>query len=43
MMRILMFLATNIAVMIVISILFNLLGFTGYINAQGGWTWDSCW
>lgn len=36
MMRILMFLATNIAVMIVISILFNLLGFTGYINAQGG-------
>jgi heat shock protein HtpX len=36
MMRILLFIATNIAVMIVISILFNLLGFTGYINAQGG-------
>ncbi len=36
MMRILLFLATNIAVMIVISILFNLLGLTGYINAQGG-------
>ncbi len=35
MMRILLFIATNIAVMIVISILFNLLGFTGYITAQG--------
>ncbi len=36
MMRILLFLATNIAVMIVISILFNILGLTGYVNAQGG-------
>ena len=35
MMRILLFIATNIAVMIVISILFNLLGLSGYINAQG--------
>jgi heat shock protein HtpX len=35
MMRILMFLATNIAVMIVISILFNLLGLGNYLNAQG--------
>jgi heat shock protein HtpX len=35
MMRILLFLATNIAVMLVISILFNVLGLTGYVNAQG--------
>jgi heat shock protein HtpX len=35
MMRILLFLATNVAVMIVISILFNLLGLSGYVNAQG--------
>ncbi len=35
MMRILLFLATNIAVMIVISILFNLLGLSGYVTAQG--------
>ena len=35
MMRILLFLATNIAVMIVISILFNLLGLSGYVGAQG--------
>jgi heat shock protein HtpX len=35
MMRILLFLATNIAVMIVISILFNLLGLNGYVTAQG--------
>lgn len=35
MMRILLFIATNIAVMVVISILFNLLGFSGYVTAQG--------
>jgi heat shock protein HtpX len=35
MMRILLFLATNIAVMIVISILFNLLGLNNYVSAQG--------
>lgn len=35
MMRILLFLATNIAVMIVISIIFNLLGISGYVTAQG--------
>jgi heat shock protein HtpX len=35
MMRILLFIATNIAVMIVISILFNLLGLSGYVSAQG--------
>ena len=35
MMRILLFLATNIAVMIVISILFNLLGLGGYVTSQG--------
>ena len=35
MMRILLFLATNIAVMIVISVLFNILGFSGYVTAQG--------
>jgi heat shock protein HtpX len=33
--RILLFLATNIAIMIVISILFNLLGLGNYLNAQG--------
>ena len=35
MMRILLFIATNIAVMIVITVLFNLLGLGGYITAQG--------
>jgi len=35
MMRILLFLATNVAVMIVISILFNILGLGNYLNAQG--------
>jgi heat shock protein HtpX len=35
MMRILLFLATNVAVMIVISILFNLLGLNSYVGAQG--------
>lgn len=35
MMRILLFIATNIAVMIVISILFNLLGLNGFMGAQG--------
>jgi heat shock protein HtpX len=35
MMRILLFVATNIAVMIVISILFNILGLSGYMGAQG--------
>lgn len=35
MMRILLFLATNVAVMIVISILFNLLGLGNYLNAAG--------
>ncbi|MEQ1559044.1 MAG: protease HtpX [Methyloglobulus sp.] len=35
MMRILLFLATNIAVMIVISILFNILGLSGYMGANG--------
>ncbi len=34
-MRILLFLATNIAVMIVISILFNILGLSGYMGANG--------
>ena len=34
-MRILLFLATNVAVMIVISILFNILGLGNYLNAQG--------
>ena len=33
--RILLFIATNIAVMLVITLLFNLLGFTGYVTAQG--------
>jgi heat shock protein HtpX len=35
MMRILLFIATNIAVMLVITVLFNLLGLGGYITAQG--------
>jgi heat shock protein HtpX len=35
MMRILLFIATNIAVMIVISILFNIFGLTSYVGAQG--------
>jgi heat shock protein HtpX len=35
MMRILLFIATNIAVMIVISILFNLLGLNRYMGGQG--------
>jgi heat shock protein HtpX len=35
MMRILLFIATNIAVMIVISILFNLLGLNAYMGQQG--------
>ncbi|MDA1343403.1 MAG: protease HtpX [Methyloglobulus sp.] len=35
MMRILLFLATNVAVMIIISILFSLLGLNSYVSAQG--------
>ncbi|MDP3011012.1 MAG: protease HtpX [Methylococcales bacterium] len=35
MMRILLFLATNIAIMIVISVLFSVLGLTGTLDAQG--------
>jgi heat shock protein HtpX len=35
MMRILLFIATNIAVMVVITILFNILGLSGYMGAQG--------
>jgi heat shock protein HtpX len=35
MMRILLFLATNVAVLIVISIVFNLLGLSGVLDAQG--------
>jgi heat shock protein HtpX len=35
MMRIFLFLATNIAVLIVISIVFNVLGLSGYLDAQG--------
>jgi len=35
MMRILLFLATNVAIMIVISIVFNLLGLSGTLDAQG--------
>jgi heat shock protein HtpX len=35
MMRILLFLATNIAVMVLISIIFNLIGFNGYMAANG--------
>lgn len=33
--RILLFLATNIAIMVVISIVFNILGFSGILDAQG--------
>jgi len=35
MMRILLFLATNVAIMIVISVVFNLLGLSGTLDAQG--------
>ncbi|MCK9397282.1 MAG: protease HtpX [Methylobacter sp.] len=35
MMRILLFLATNVAIMVVISIVFSLLGLTGTLDAQG--------
>jgi heat shock protein HtpX len=35
MMRIILFIATNLAVMLVITVLFNLLGFSGYVTAQG--------
>ncbi|MDP3839651.1 MAG: protease HtpX, partial [Methylococcales bacterium] len=35
MMRILLFLATNIAIMFVISIIFSVLGLTGTLDAQG--------
>jgi heat shock protein HtpX len=35
MMRIFLFLATNIAIMIVVSIVFSLLGLTGILDAQG--------
>jgi heat shock protein HtpX len=35
MMRIILFLATNIAIMVVISIVFNLLGLGGVLDAQG--------
>lgn len=35
MMRIFLFLATNVAIMIVISIVFNLLGLSGILDAQG--------
>ena len=35
MMRIFLFLATNVAIMVVISIVFNLLGLTGTLDAQG--------
>jgi heat shock protein HtpX len=35
MMRILLFIATNIAVMVVITILFNILGLSGYMGAHG--------
>ena len=35
MMRILLFLATNVAIMVVISIVFNLLGLSGTLDAQG--------
>jgi heat shock protein HtpX len=35
MMRILLFLATNIAVMVLISLIFNLIGFNGYMAANG--------
>ncbi len=35
MMRIFLFLATNIAIMVVISIVFSLLGLSGTLDAQG--------
>jgi heat shock protein HtpX len=35
MMRIFLFLATNVAIMVVISIVFNLLGLSGVLDAQG--------
>jgi heat shock protein HtpX len=35
MMRIFLFLATNVAIMVVVSIVFNLLGLSGVLNAQG--------
>ena len=35
MMRIFLFLATNIAIMVVVSIVFNLLGLSGVLDAQG--------
>jgi len=35
MMRIFLFLATNIAIMIVISVVFSLLGLSGVLDAQG--------
>jgi len=35
MMRIFLFLATNVAIMVVISIIFNLLGLSGTLDAQG--------
>ena len=35
MMRILLFLATNVAILVVVSIIFNLLGLSGTLDAQG--------
>lgn len=35
MMRIFLFLATNVAILVVISIVFNVLGLSGYLDAQG--------
>jgi len=35
MMRILLFLATNVAIMVVVSIIFNVLGLSGVLDAQG--------
>ena len=35
MMRILLFLATNVAIMVVVSILFNVLGLSGALDTQG--------
>ncbi|MGZ8097118.1 MAG: M48 family metalloprotease, partial [Methylosarcina sp.] len=35
MMRIFLFLATNAAILVVISIVFNLLGLSGFLDAQG--------
>jgi heat shock protein HtpX len=35
MMRILLFLATNVAIMVVVSIVFNVLGLSGVLDAQG--------